>query len=382
MNSTMIYFDNAATSWPKPETVYEKTDAVMRTVSGNPGRGNHSASLRGGRIVQESREEIAVFFNASSSNRVIFTSNGTDSLNIAIKGLLKPGDRVLISPYEHNSVTRPLNSLKNSGVIVEQAKINKDLTIDMDSVEEICNKGVDYAVISHCSNVTGIVSDMEQISRLVHNAGGILISDAAQSAGTIEINMQKLGIDILAAPGHKGLMGPMGIGILLMSDEFPIKPFREGGTGILSEEDFQPQRLPFRLEAGTANLPGIAGLAEGIRFIKNTGIQKIRTHETELAKYLMEELAKIDGIHFYSNTKNPQTGTVSFTADFAEPSLIETILDQAYQIQIRSGLHCSPLTHKNIGTFPQGTVRVSFGYYNTASEVENFVGAMKALRGV
>lgn len=380
MDNETIYFDNAATTWPKPESVYKKTDEIFRNISGSPGRGQHSASLRAGEIVGDARKEIAAFFNIPSSNYVIFTNNGTDSLNMAIKGLINPGDKVLISPYEHNSVTRPLYRMaKENKIILKTASCLEDYSLDLDSVSKNVMDGIDYAVISHVSNVTGIVADIEKVAHIVHSAGGLLIVDAAQSAGTIEIDMKKLGIDILACPGHKGLMGPMGTGLLLLSDDFPVRPFREGGTGILSEEELQPQRLPYRLEAGTTNLPAIAGLLEGIRFIKGIGVGKIAEHESGLAAYLTDGLKKIKGITLYGAEKNPQGGMVTFTADFAEPSAIENILDQIYHIQVRSGLHCSPDAHKNIGTFPYGTVRVSLGYFNNAIQVDVFLAAIKAI---
>lgn len=379
MSKDIIYFDNAATTWPKPEQVYQKMDSVMRNFSGNPGRGGHSSATLGSTLINTARKEIATFFNVPSPDYVIFSQNGTDSLNIAIKGLIKPGNKVLVTPFEHNSVMRPLNSLQEMGVIVETAKVKSDFSIDLDSVQEICKNGIDYAVISHISNVTGIVTDVSKIAEIVHSYGGLLIVDASQSSGIIEIDMQVLGIDILASAGHKGLMGPMGSGILLLANDFPIKPFREGGTGILSDEDFQPNKLPHRLEAGTNNLPAIAGLLEGIRFINSVGINKISEHESKLASQLINGLKQIKGITLYGNLESPQSGVVSFTSDKFEPSVIENILDQVYKIQVRSGLHCSPNGHKTLGTFPVGTVRVSLGFYNTKEEVDVFVEAMKGM---
>ncbi|SHI79724.1 aminotransferase class V-fold PLP-dependent enzyme [Parasporobacterium paucivorans] len=379
MSNRTIYLDNAATSWPKPEQVYQNVDSVSRKVRGNPGRGLNSSASLGNKILNDAREEIAGFFNAPSPDYVIFTCNGTDSLNIALKGLINPGSKVLTGPYEHNSVMRPLNSLRERGAIITAAGRLEDYAIDLKSVARICRDGIDFAVISHISNVTGSVADIAGISRIVHSAGGLVILDAAQSAGIIQIDMKELGVDILAAPGHKGLMGPMGTGILVLSDNFSIKPFREGGTGILSDEDSQPENLPFRLEAGTSNLPGIAGLLEGIRFLKSTGLDMIARHESELASRLINGLNQMKGINLYCNTKNPQSGVVSFTADSVEPSVIETILDQAYHIQVRSGLHCSPHAHKSIGTFPAGTVRVSFGYYNTFEEIDTLLSALQSI---
>lgn len=381
MNNEIIYFDNAATSWPKPEQVYAKTDEIFRNTAGNPGRGINSNALLGKQIINDARKEIAEFFNVSSPDYVIFTDNGTDSLNIAIKGLISPGDKVLITPFEHNSVTRPLLAMQKIGVEVKVANKCDDLSIDLDSVKELCKDGINYAVISHVSNVTGVITDVYEISKIVHESGGLVILDAAQSAGSLDIDIRTLDVDVIAAPGHKGLMGPMGTGILLLADNLPIKPFREGGTGIFSEEDFQPKKLPYRLEAGTSNLPAIAGLLEGIRFIKSAGIEAISAHEKELALYLMKSLKEMKGIHIFSGKENSQTGVVSFTSDSIEPSVIETVLDQIYQIQVRSGLHCSPYAHRSLGTFPEGTVRASFGYYNTKEQIDIFLSALQSIVG-
>jgi cysteine desulfurase/selenocysteine lyase len=362
MSEEFIYLDNAATTWPKPEQVYIAVDKTMREIYANPGRSSHHMSLKSERVIGDARLAVARFLNAPSPKNVVFTLNCTDSLNIILKGLIKPGDRVVTGPYEHNSVMRPLRTLQKSGVSVAVARGTGDFSIDLDSFGKLCKEDVNYAVVSHVSNVTGTLAPVREIAEIVHEKGGIFILDAAQSAGIIDIDMQQLGVDVIAAPGHKGLMGPMGVGILVLGQDISVQPFREGGTGIKSEEDSQPDELPLRLEAGTANLPGIAGLLAGIRCIESIGVNTIAEHERKLARRLVDGLKMLDGVRLYCDPMGPQTGVVSFTLESMDATLVGTILDQAFNIGVRTGLHCAPAAHKTIGTFPAGTVRVSFGY--------------------
>ncbi len=379
MGEEFVYLDNAATTWPKPEQVYQAVDKTMRESCANPGRSSHQMSLKAERIVEEARQAVAQFFHAPSHKNVVFTLNCTDALNIILKGLIKAGDRVITGPYEHNSVMRPLRTLQRSGTSVAIAPGTSDFSIDLDRFRSLCKEGVDYAVVSHVSNVTGCIAPVREIADIVHEKGGILILDAAQSAGIIDIDMQQLGVDVIAAPGHKGLMGPMGVGILVLGDNLPVQPFREGGTGNKSQEDSQPKELPWLLEAGTANLPGIAGLLAGIRYIQSIGVNTIAEHEKELARRLVDGLKKLDGVRFYCDPGEPQTGVISFTLDFIDVSLTGTMLDQAFNIGVRTGLHCAPAAHKTIGTFPAGTVRVSFGYYNRSDHVDRLICSLYAL---
>ncbi len=269
MGEEFVYLDNAATTWPKPEAVYEAVNECMRQVGANPGRASHAMSIKAERILQDTRSLLARFFNAPSPEHVVFTFNCTDSLNIALKGLLRAGNRAVTGPYEHNSVTRPLSRLACEGVQVSVARGTETLRVDMDHFRSLCLQGVDVAVVSHASNVTGCVQPVVEMAEAVHAHGGLFVLDAAQTAGTIEIDMAKLGVDVLAAPGHKGLYGPMGVGVLIVGRNVEIGPFREGGTGFRSEDVFQPRDLPWSLEAGTPNLPGIAGLAAGVRYVQS-----------------------------------------------------------------------------------------------------------------
>lgn len=379
MKIKTIYLNNASTSWPKPDCVYDKMYEVLRNLPGSAGRGSSNSTLKADKIVLEARKEIAALFNTSNPSNVIFTLNGTDALNIAIKGLVKPSSKVIIGPFEHNSVIRPLNSIISNSNDIKVAKMTLDYNIDLESFKTLCNDGIDFAIISHASNVIGNIINISEISKIVHSSGGLLILDAAQSAGITSIDMKEMGIDILAAPGHKGLFGPMGTGILILAEDFPIEPFREGGTGILSVELSQPDKLPYRLEAGTNNLPGIAGLLEGVRFIQKTGLNKISYHKQKLTLYLISELEKIEEVNLFCNKKNPQSGVVSFTVDPLENSLIENILDQIYNIQIRSGLHCSPSAHCALGTYPSGTIRVSLSYFNNFQDIDILISALKSI---
>ncbi len=378
MTKGPIYLDNAATTWPKPEEVYHAIDVAMREHGANPGRGSYRMSVDAQRLVDQTRQAVCRLFNAPAPERVIFTLNCTDALCLVLKGLIKSGDRVVTGPFEHNSVMRPLHSLRQLGAQVAVAKSTGMFGIDLDHFRELCRERVDYVVISHVSNVTGCVSPIREIAAITHERGGLLILDAAQSAGDLEIDMQDLGVDVLAAPGHKGLYGPMGTGVLVLSAPLPVQAFREGGTGFQSERPEQPTEYPWRLEAGTINLPGIAGLAAGIRFIGSAGVSANANHEALLAQALVNQLRQIDGVSVFCDSV-PRTGVISFRLDAVDVALTGTILDDSFRIAVRTGLHCAPVTHQAIGTFPEGTVRVSFGRFNTSSDVDALVAAVRRI---
>lgn len=372
----MIYLDNAATTWPKPEAVYVAIDSAMREHGANPRRGAYRMSVEAERLANGTRRAIAKFFNAPAPERVIFTLNGTDALNIALHGLIKPNDRVVTGPFEHNAVTRPLQALRGAGAQVAAARPAGALGIDLDHFRSLCRERLDYVVISHVSNVTGCVAPVKEIAAITHERGGVLILDAAQSAGTLEIDMQDLGVDVLAAPGHKGLYGPMGTGVLVLAAALPVRPFRQGGTGFKPESLEQPAEYPWRLEAGTLNLPGIAGLAAGLRFVQSTGVSEIAKHGSQLAQILSARLRKIDGIAVFGDPA-PRTGVVSFRLAETGAALTGTILDASFGIAVSTGLHGAPAAHRAIGTFPEGTVRASFGQFNTAADVEALLAALR-----
>ncbi len=379
MRGEFAYLDNAATSWPKPDTVYAAVSACMTGVGANPGRSSHRMSVEAERLVDEARLLAARFFNAPSPSHVVFTLNCTDSLNMALKGLVRSGSRVVTGPFEHNSVVRPLKRMEAQGAVLRVARPEATgLGIDLADFERLCSEGVDVAVVAHASNVTGHVEPVAELAAVVHRHGGILVVDAAQTAGSVEIDLARSGIDVLAAPGHKGLMGPMGVGLLVFGRDLQMLPWREGGTGFKSEEETQPESLPWRLEAGTPNLPGIAGLAAGIRFIESEGIRAVAAKEAGLAARLVEGLAEIPGIRLYSDP-SPRTGIVSFTIDSIDAPMAGIVLDQSFGIGVRAGLHCAPAAHRVLGTFPEGTLRASPGYFNTEEHVERLLAAVRRL---
>jgi cysteine desulfurase/selenocysteine lyase len=378
VTKSTIYLDNAATTWPKPEEVYRAVDVMMREHGANPGRAAYRMSVEAQRLTDETRQQVCRLFNAPAPERVIFTLNCTDALSLVLKGLIKSGDRVVSGPFEHNSVTRPLHSLRRRGAQLAVAKSTATFGIDLDHFRELCGDRVDYVVVSHVSNVTGCVSPIKEMARIAHERGGLLILDAAQSAGDLDINMHDLGVDVLAAPGHKGLYGPMGTGVLVLSAPLPVQAFREGGTGFQSESPEQPTEYPWRLEAGTINLPGIAGLAAGIRFVGSAGVSATAMNPAMLAQVLADELRQIDGVSVFCDPA-PRTGVVSFRLDAADVALTGTILDESFGIAVRTGLHCAPAAHQAIGTFPEGTVRVSFGRFNTSSDVDALVAAVRQM---
>ena len=375
MAKTTIYLDNAATTWPKPEAVYRAVDTAMREHGANPGRGSYRMSVEAQRLVDETRQEVRRLFNAPAPERVIFTLNCTDALSMALKGLIKSGDRVVSGPFEHNSVARPLDSLRRGGAQVAVVRATGTFGVDLDHFRALCGDRVDCVVISHVSNVTGCVSPIKEMAAIAHERGGLLVLDAAQSAGDLELDMQDLGVDVLAAPGHKGLYGPTGTGVLVLAAALPVRAFREGGTGFESESPEQPREYPWRLEAGSINLPGIAGLAAGIRFVGSAGVSADAERPAMLAQVLADALRQIDGVTVFCD-KVPRTGVVSFRLGAGSVALTGTILDESFGIAVRTGLHCAPAAHKAIGTFPEGTVRVSFGRFNTLGDVDALVAAI------
>ncbi len=379
MKNSIVYLDNAATSWPKPEEVYRAVDTAMREHGANPGRGSYRMSVDAQRLVDETRREVCRLFNGPAPERVVFTLNCTDSLCLALKGLVKPGDRVVTGPFEHNSVMRPLQSLSRDGARVAVVKPTAAFGVDLDHFRELCRDRVDYLVVSHVSNVTGCVAPVEEIAALAHERGALLILDAAQSAGDIDIDMQALGVDVLAAPGHKGLYGPMGTGVLVFAAPLAAKPFREGGTGFQSESLEQPRQYPWRLEAGTINLPGVAGLAAGIRFVASGETRGEAGRPATLARALAGHFRKLGGVSVFGDPE-PRTGVVSFRLDGQDVALTGTILDESFGICVRAGLHCAPAAHRAIGTFPGGTVRASFGRFNSQSDVDALVEAVRQIR--
>ncbi|TYP57416.1 aminotransferase class V-fold PLP-dependent enzyme [Thermosediminibacter litoriperuensis] len=374
----MTYFDNAATTWPKPEEVYRAVEDTMRNFGGNPGRSGHRMALAAARLVYEAREALAEFFNAESPTNIVFTMNATDALNIAIKGVLKPGDHVITSSMEHNSVARPIFALTKSGVEWDIVKCGSDGTLDPDDVAKAIKPNTRLIAVTHASNVTGTIMPVEEIGKISQEKGVIFLVDAAQSAGVLEIDVQKLNIDLLAFPGHKGLYGPQGIGGLYVREGLHLTPIRQGGTGSFSEELEQPGILPDRLECGTLNTPGIAGLVAGVGFIKKKDLKNIRSHEEQLTRRFLEGLKEIDGVTVYGPAEAAgRCAVVSLNLKDMDSAELAYLLDSRFDIQVRPGLHCSPLAHRTLGTEDRGTVRFSFSVFNTVEEIDRALDALR-----
>mgnify|MGYP000657447993 FL=1 len=375
-----VYFDNAATSYPKPPSVYEAINFTLQHVGANPGRGEHSLSQSANRIIFEARETIAEFFNIPNSRNIVFTSNGTEAINLALKGFLKPGDHGIISSMEHNSVVRPLNSLKKNGVNVTIVQCDKQGKLNPDYVFKEIKENTRLIVLTHASNVTGTILPVEEIGEIAAKKGIPLLVDAAQTAGTIPIDVVRNSISLLACPGHKSLLGPQGTGFLYICEGFNLKPLIEGGTGSNSELSEQPDFLPDRFQSGTLNTPGIAGLKAGIEFINKKSIQTIKEHEDMLSKTFINKLKEINRVRIYGPLSiKEKTAVVSFNIKGKDSTDIATALDEKYQIMVRVGLHCSPYSHKTIGTFPDGTIRVSFSIFNTVHEIDYFIDSLKVI---
>jgi len=376
----MSYFDNAATSYPKPDEVYSVLIETMRNKGGNPGRGSHRMAIEAFRAVYETRVKLAKLFNIDDPLRIAFTQNATMSLNFAIKGVLEKGDHVITTSLEHNSVLRPLFSME------EQKKI--DLTIveadyqgliSLDDIEKSIQENTKAIVITHASNLTGTIIPIEKIGEIAKKHGIILIVDASQSAGILEIDVDKMNIGILCFTGHKSLFGPQGTGGIYLRKGVEIKPLMEGGSGSHSKLKRQPQEMPDLLECGTLNAPGIAALGAGVDFILKTGMENIRKHEDEITEVFIKGVKGIEGVRVYGPETGKRTPVVALNIGDIDPAELSAILDEEYDIAVRPGMHCAPLVHKSIGTYETGAVRFSFGYFNTAKEITEAITAVKEI---
>lgn len=376
----MIYLDNTATSWPKPPAVLKAMVEVLELAGGNPGRSGHRLSIAAARIIYDTREETARFFGITDPLRVIFTGNATHALNLALRGMLKPGDEVVTTSMEHNAVMRPLRYLEKQGIRLQIVRCAADGTLDINNLAAAVNSNTKLVVLTHGSNVTGTILPVAEACTIAHKAGSAVLVDAAQTAGAIPIDMTDMGIDLLAFTGHKELLGPTGTGGLVISDNFDIsriEPLIFGGTGSRSDSEEQPDDLPDKYESGTANLAGIAGLGAGIRWINEHGIDEIRTHSIKLTRYLIDGLSAIDGVKIYGVLKpEDSTGIVSITFTGKHVSDIGLRLDEEFGILTRVGLHCAPAAHKTIGSFPEGTVRLAPGVFTTTDEIETVINAI------
>lgn len=377
-----IYLDNAATSFPKPESVYQAIEHTLRYIGGSPGRGSHKKALEASRLVFNTREKMAQLLNVPDSSRIIFTLNATEALNLALKGLLKARDHVITSSLEHNSVLRPLRALEQKRWITKTIiPCTTGGFINMEALEKAFQPNTRLVILTHASNVIGTIMPIQEISHLAHKRGVLLVLDAAQTVGSMPIDARELGVDLLAASGHKGLLGPQGTGFLYIKEGLVLEPLLEGGTGSYSDHEEQPLELPDRFESGTHNTPGIAGLGAAVEFLLKEGLSKVWQHKKMLTSLALEALQEVPGTQIYG-PKEPekQTAVISFNLAGRDPTSIGRVLDEEFDIQTRTGLHCAPLAHRTIGSFPLGTVRISFGYFNTPAEIEYFVSALMKLK--
>ncbi len=376
-----IYLDNAATSFPKPECVYRAIDHYMRTIGTNAGRGGYRRALAADQMVFETRLRLAQLFNIGDVSRIIFTTNATEAINLAIKGYVRTNDHIIASGLEHNACWRVLRTLEAAGTISLSVLPHRmDGTVDMARVADLFTSQTRLVVMSHVSNVTGGILPLQDIANLCRSRSVPLLVDSAQSAGLLPLDVEALGIALLAFTGHKGLLGPQGTGGLYMSDGMDLRPLKEGGTGSESLLEFQPESLPDRYEAGTPNVPGIIGLGAALEYIQNTGLDSIHAHKRSLTDYTHRQLLRVPGITVYGpQGSNERIGVVSFTMETASPEEVAARLDADYEIMVRAGLHCAPRAHRTIGTIQTGTVRVGLGHFTTEDDIDQLTKALMEL---
>lgn len=376
----LIYLDNAATAWPKPPHVYEFMTDFYRDNGVNPGRSGFDMAMSAGDMVENTRVRLTKFFNADLPERMIFTYNATDGLNLLIHGILEDGDHVISTNLEHNSVLRPLNHMRRDGSIhVTYLPFNSKGFIDPDDVKKALRKDTKLVIINHGSNVIGTIQDLEVISKVVHEHGALFASDCSQTAGVIPIDMKKMGLDLMAFTGHKAMMGPTGIGGLLVREHVDVKITRSGGTGVRSAYPYHLEEYPYRLEAGTVNLMGIAGLWAGQDWIEETGQNNIRVHEMMLARKLVDGIKDIDDVVLYMcDDLENHLSTISMNIKGLEAMNTGTILDVDHNIATRTGLHCAPRVHEQLGTMDiHGSVRFSVGAFNTEADIDAAIEGIK-----
>lgn len=374
----MIYLDNAATSVMRPQCVVDAVCRAMTTI-GNPGRGACAESLDAGRVVWECRERLASLLGCARPDHVCFEPNSTAALNTAINGLVRPDAHVVTTVMEHNSVLRPLNRLAaERGVRVEHAGTDELGRLDYDDLQLLCAGGCDVVVCTHASNVTGNVVDLRLVSQIAHEAGALLIVDASQSAGCIPIDMGEMGIDVVCFTGHKGLMGPQGTGGLAVAEGIDVRPWNMGGTGVRSFEPLQPEGWPTRLEAGTLNAHGIAGLSAAVDFIDGLGgPEVVGEHERVLASRFAASVRGVPGVKLYGDLGQPgRAGIVALNVGELDSSEVSDMLSAGFGIATRPGAHCAPLMHRALGTLDQGVVRFSFGWFNTEADADTAAAAI------
>ena len=374
----MIYLDNAATTYPKPQKVYDSMMDCMKNYCANPGRSGHKLAMKSAREIYDTRENIAKLFNIENPMNIIFTSNATDSLNIAIKGVVNEGDHIITTSMEHNSVIRPIKSLEKYGIENTIVDCDKEGFLNIENIKNAIKPNTKLIVTTHASNVCGTLIDIKSVGEIAKENNILYLVDASQTAGVYEIDVKSINVDMIAAPGHKCLFGPQGTGILYIKEGLNINISKEGGTGSKSEDLFQPDILPDKYESGTHNTPGIVGLNEGVKFILETGIENIREYEEQLCEYMLNRLKEVPNIIIYGPSDSKQRAAViSINIDKIDSGELTFLLDSEYDIATRSGIHCSPLAHKTLGTLDQGAVRFSLSYFNTKDDIDKAIDALK-----
>ena len=373
----MIYLDNGATTFPKPKVVTDKIMECSLGYAGNPGRSGHKLAMKMDLEIYETREKICKLINGTEVLNVIFTFNATDSLNLAIKGVLEEGDHVITTSMEHNSVLRPLNKLRKDGKIELSIVYADDKGyIDPQKIFEALTPNTKMIVTTHMSNVFGTIVDIKAIGDFCKENNILYLVDASQSIGVLDIDVQEMNIDLLAFPGHKALFGPMGTGALYIKEGIIVKSLKEGGTGSYSHSIDQPDLYPDSLESGTPNGVGIIALGKGIDFINEVGLENIRNHEMSLKNHFIELLKDNEDVILYGTLDDRQGAVVSLNVKDMDSSEISYILSDEFDIYTRPGFHCAPLAHKTMGTEELGAIRFSFGYYNTLEEIDKTVEAL------
>jgi len=382
VSQDIIYFDNAATSWPKPEETFRAMEHYLREIGGNPGRSGHRLSLDAARIVLDARDAVAELFGIEDALQVVFTKNATEALNLAIRGLLRPGDHVITSSMEHNSVMRPLRTLEKEGIDLTVLPCSPSGELDPADLSPAIRPNTRAIYLTSASNVTGTLMPLAEVGRIARDHGLIFCVDAAQAGGSFPLNVAGLGVDLLAFTGHKSLYGPQGTGGLYIRKglEKEIGPLMTGGTGSRSEFEEQPDFLPDKFESGTPNTIGLAGLEAGVRFVLRQGVAQIRAQEIQLTELLLDGLKAIPGVTLFGPESPLQRiAVVSFAIQGLSPAEISLALDEEENIMSRPGLHCSPSAHKTIGTFPVGTTRFSLGAFNTEEQIFTALEAVSRL---
>ena len=375
-----IYLDNAATSWPKPELVYQAVDNFMRKVGATPGRGGHRREEDAAHIADQTRDAIAELLHAPDPTGVAFTMNATQAINMALKGLLRSGDHVITTSIEHNAMWRPLKALERGGVVITEITCASDGTLHPKDVEAAIRPATRLIAMLHAPNVLGTILPIDAVGAIAKKHGISFLVDAAQTAGVYPIDMIGMNIDLLAFSGHKGLYGPHGTGGLVVRPGIRLETWIEGGSGVESTPETMPEVLPLRLEAGTQNASGIAGLMAGVAFVQKLGVEQIRDREMTLTTLLINELCNMPGLTILGPVDLTQrAAVVSVTIEGYVPDQLAAVLDQVFDIATRAGLHCSPQAHRTAGTLESGALRFSPGYFTTEDEIHEAAEALRSI---